>query len=390
MAIQLGSAYGKVSIDSSGVKKGVDDGIKSLKKLEDAGSLIGGALQTVGAGLTLGVTVPVVAFFKSSIDAAMDAESALTELNAVIKSTGGIAGVTADEVTKMASELQKVTKFEDDQIVLGQSMLLTFTKIGKEIFPLATEAMLNMAEKFGSVDQAAIQLGKALNDPVAGVGALRRVGVALTEQQEEMIKKFVEMGDIASAQKVILDELEVEFGGLARAAGDTTAGKISQLNNAFDDLKETVGAQLIPLIVPLVTGLTSLVEKFSNLHPFVQKLIIIFLAFAALVGPILLFVGSVLSAISTIAGFVSALGGLGISVAGVGTALAGVGTTISAVFLPVLAALGAALLPIVVVLASIVLFAGIFALAWKSNFLYVRDAANAVFTFIKNAWKDLT
>jgi hypothetical protein len=74
-------------------------------------------------------------------------------------------------------------------------------------------------------------------------------------------------------------------------------------------------------------------------------------------------------------------------VAGVGTAFGAIGTTITAAVVPAVAALGAVLLPIGVILASLVLFAGIFALAWKSNFLFVRDAANAAATFVKNAWK---
>jgi hypothetical protein len=250
--------------------------------------------------------------------------------------------------------------------------------------------MLNMAEKFGGVDQAAIQLGKALNDPIAGVGALRRVGVSLTEEQEDQIKAFMAVNDIASAQKIILNELEVEFGGLARAAGDTTAGKMAQLTNAIDDLQETVGGQLIPLIVPLVTGLTSLVEKFSSLSPVVQKMIIIFLAFAALVGPILVVVGTILSAISSIAGFVSALGGLGISVAGVGTAFGAVGATISAAVLPAIAAVGAALLPILAILASVILVAGVLAIAWKTNFMGMRDGITTAIRVITSLWRAFT
>ena len=387
MAIQLGSAYGKVSIDSSGVKSGVADGIKHLEKLEGAAHLIGGAMQKIGGAMTLGVTLPVVAFFKASIDSAVEAESALAELNAVLRSTGGAAGLTADELTHMASELQKVTKFSDDEIILGESMLLTFTKIGKDVFPLATEAMLNMAEKFGGVDQAAIQLGKALNDPIAGVGALRRVGVSLTEEQENQIKSFMAVNDIASAQKIILNELEVEFGGLARAAGDTTAGKMAQLTNAFDDLKETVGAQLIPVILPLVKGLTKLVETLASLPAPVQRIIIVFLALAALAGPVILFAGSIISAIGSIAGLASSLGALGITLPALSAGIATVGTTITATLLPAIGAVIVALLPILAILAGLLLWVGIVYLAWKNNFLGMRDNINALIVRLKGIFE---
>jgi hypothetical protein len=171
-------------------------------------------------------------------------QGSLTSLNAQIQAGGKITKtslvdtlglvapavqMTKKELIDLATSLSLVTRFEDDSIVKGESMLLTFTNIGKDVFPAATEAMLNMAQKFGSMDAASVQLGKALQDPIAGVAALRRVGVMLTDAQEKQIKQFIKVGDIASAQKVILGELNTEFGGLAVAAGQTLAGRMDIL-----------------------------------------------------------------------------------------------------------------------------------------------------------------
>jgi hypothetical protein len=390
MAIQLGSAYGKVGLDASGIKTGVDSGVKNLKNLTAVGLQVGDAMTKLGTGvrnaglaMSLVVTVPIAAFFKSSVDSAISAESALADLNATIKSTGGAAGLTSDEIVKMAAALQKVTKFADDDIIRGQAMLLTFTKIGKDVFPQATEAMLNMAEKFGSLDEASVQLGKALNDPIQGVTALRRVGVQLTDAQEEQIKQFVAVNDIASAQKVILAELETEFGGLARAAGETTAGKIAQLTNAFDDLKEVVGNALIPLLLPLIAGLTKLVDQFIAMPPWMQKVAIVLLALVALAPLFLVFVGTMLSAIGSIITFASTLSTLGISFATIGTAISGV-------LLPALAAIGTALLPLLILLAGVIFYVGMLYLMWKTNFLGMRDNVTMFVKVVKALWAALT
>lgn len=186
------------------------------------------------------------------IQSASDSEDAIANLNATLQSTGGAAGLTSEELQNMANSLQNVTRFSDEAILNGEAMLLTFTSIGSEVFPEATEAMLNLAAKFGSVDTAAVQLGKALNDPIAGVTALRRVGVQLTDEQEEMIKKFVEQGDIMAAQKIILGELQTEFGGLAEAMGGTFQGQVEILKNRFDNLKEGIGALIIDALMPLM------------------------------------------------------------------------------------------------------------------------------------------
>jgi phage-related protein len=261
---------------------GKDDASPALGKVHSSLTGIGGiassALGAVGNGLKIiaGISLAgavagvgaLVGGLVSCAKAAMDAETISAELTSVIKSTGGAAGVTADMANDLALALSKVTRFEDDSIVQGESMLLTFTNIGKDVFPMATEAMLNMAQKFGSMDAASVQLGKALNDPIVGVSALRRVGVMLTDAQEKQIKQFMAVGDIASAQKVILKELGTEFGGLARAAGQTLAGKLDILKNSFGNVQETIGGAIIPLLTTLldrvIMPLLPMIEKFST------------------------------------------------------------------------------------------------------------------------------
>ena len=179
---------------------------------------------------------------KQSIELFREQEKQEKQLENVIKSTGMAAGVTAEEVKNMAKAFQDVTNFGDEAILRGQNMLLTFTKIGEDVFPQATEAILNMSEAMGTdLQQQAIQVGKALNDPIQGIAALRRVGVQLSDQQTQSVKDFMAVNDIASAQKVILGELETQFGGTAKAARDTFGGSLSALKNIQGDNLEAFG-----------------------------------------------------------------------------------------------------------------------------------------------------
>ena len=214
---------------------------------------IGDILKT-GVGVALGGFInegigALVGGLKDSITSAMDAEKNQAQLAAVLKSTGGAAGVSADMANELASSLQKVTTFEDDTVLSGENLLLTFTNIGKNVFPDATKTMLDMSQALGQdVKSSAIQLGKALNDPLQGLTALSRVGVSFTDQQKEQIKTLQESGDMMGAQTVILDELKREFGGAAEAAGSTFGGKLEILNNQFNDIKEAIGGAIIPIL----------------------------------------------------------------------------------------------------------------------------------------------
>jgi phage-related minor tail protein len=164
------------------------------------------------------------------------------QLAQTIASTGGAARLTTFELQQMASGLQNITTFGDEAIMGGQSLLLTFKNIGRDVFPQATETMLDMSQALGQdMKSSAIQLGKALNDPITGVTALQRVGVSFTEDQREQIEVLVESGQTMEAQKIILDELSSQFGGSAAAAAETYTGQITQLSNTFGDLREQIG-----------------------------------------------------------------------------------------------------------------------------------------------------
>lgn len=230
---------------------------------------ISGALASIGTGIAVAgvavATAGVVAltkFLGDSVAEAQEAQAGQAQLAAVLKSTGGAAGVTADMVNNLASSLQKTTKFADDEVLAGENMLLTFTNIGKDVFPATTQAMVDLSQAMGQdMKTSAIQLGKALNDPTKGVTALTRVGVTFTDQQKKQIEAMQKAGNVAGAQRIILKELATEFGGSAAAAGKTAAGQMEIFNHALSDIKETVGNAVLPLMARFASKLTDLLSN---------------------------------------------------------------------------------------------------------------------------------
>lgn len=214
-------------------------------------------LSSVVKGFGVALAGAVIARgFKAVLAATERQMQAEAQLEARLKSTGHAAGMSAEEIKKMASSLQQVTTYGDEAILEGQNLLLTFTKIGKDVFPDATETMLDMSTALGQdLKQSAIQLGKALNDPIQGVTALRRVGVQLSKEQEAQIRHFMSVNDVASAQRVILGELSNQMGGAAAAAASTFGGRMQQIANALGDAGESVGKALVPGLQDLASSL---------------------------------------------------------------------------------------------------------------------------------------
>ncbi len=254
----------KVRVDIKAT--GADKASRNLGKVDKGlGRLAKSAAKTAGAFLGARMLLDG---FRGILNATREQILAETQLNAVLKSTAGAAGLTAKELTGMASALQKQTRFGDEAIIKAQSLMLTFTKVGKEVFPDAIESVLNMSEAMGQdLQQGVIQVGKALNDPILGVTALRRVGVQLSDQQVDLVRKFTETGEIAKAQKIILSELETQFGGVAKAAGETLPGSLDQMNNAIGDVGEEIGKVFSPILIAVADDVTGFAESVDNSLP---------------------------------------------------------------------------------------------------------------------------
>ena len=191
------------------------------KKLRSTAEYLNG----LGQNLSLGLTAPIAAFAGLATKSFVDSAKAIAQVEAAVKSTGGAAGRSVDQLSEMAEGLQRVSLFDDDEILQNVTAnLLTFTNVAGTEFDRAQQAVLDLSTRLGTdLTSATVQVGKALNDPVKGVTALGRAGVQFTAQQKELIETLVESGDVAGAQAVILGELETQFGGAAAAASRASA-----------------------------------------------------------------------------------------------------------------------------------------------------------------------
>ena len=205
----------------------------------------------------------------SPIKLAAEQAKVEAQLGAVLESTGHAAGLNADQLKNMASEMQSMTTFGDEAVIGAQNLLLTFTNIGGAggIFERTTKTVLDVSTAMGQdLKASSIQLGKALNDPIKGVSALGEVGITFSDSQKEMIKTLAESGDIMGAQTLILDELDKQFGGSAETLRGTFAGSITAAKNVFGDLQEMIGKAIIenPQLQAVIRLVTQAMGDMAN------------------------------------------------------------------------------------------------------------------------------
>ncbi len=218
------------------------------------------AKNIVGIAAVALVAAKGIKFMADSAKLLREDNVEFAKLEAIIKATGGAAGTSAQEMSDLAQSIQDATGISNTLIMTTEGMLATFKEIGEEAFPRATQAVVDMSAVQGELTSNTLALGKALNDPIAGVGALSRVGVKFTDQQKEQIKVLQKSGDMLGAQTIILEELEGQFKGAAEAAATNT----KKMAASFDDLRKTLATNLEPIIQDMAGIATEGIQAFSD------------------------------------------------------------------------------------------------------------------------------
>ena len=260
-----------------------DKGIKSaVKEFDNFGKGLGVAFAAVGAA-TAAATAALVKFGADSIAAAENVAVANNRLGQVAKSMGifgAEAGAVTNRLIKFAEANELLVAVDAEVIKATQAKLLTFknlaataNQMGGE-FDRATMAALDLAAAgFGSAESNAVQLGKALQDPIKGITALARAGVTFTAQEKENIKVLVQSGQTLEAQNLILRAIETQVGGTAEA----TAKASDKMKLAFDNISESVGEALLPVFNEFADEIVKITPQLeAALVPAAEQIAIIF------------------------------------------------------------------------------------------------------------------
>lgn len=287
----------RITGDASGAKRAFSSVDKQASDTDDTiRSKMSASSAAIGAAAIAGVAAVGYAL-KGAWDAAEESAKIGRETQRVIESTGASVWTSGDQIGNFADKLSMATGVDDELIQSGENLLLTFTNVrnafgeGNQVFDDGARLALDMSTVLGTdLNDATLQVGKALNDPIRGITALRRAGVSFTKQQEDQIKKMVESGDVLGAQKVIIGELSKEFGGAAAAA----ATPLDKLKVTVGNLQEKIGKALIPVVAKASKVLSSWITWLED-HQDVAKYLAVAIG-VVLVTAIVAYTASMVSA----------------------------------------------------------------------------------------------
>lgn len=377
MAIRIGSLLIRLAVEHGLLQEGLAQSERDVAKTTKAIEKRGREIADFGTNMSLAISLPIAGLAVASVKAAKESADALGQVNAALASMGNASGRTAQQLQELAGAQMRQSLYDDDQILREVTAnLLTFGKVSGEQFDRAQQAALDLATRMnGDLKGATIQIGKALNDPVKGITALAKAGIQFTADQKAMIASMVEAGDVAGAQRMILAELEKQFGGSAKAARDADPG--AAMAQSFANFQEEIGGKLLPLLPAIADAITGVLDTFSALPAGVQSSIIVIAGLGAAFGPALVGLGGLIQAgAGTIAMF-----------KGVKLALDFGGLIKN--LIPMIATLGKAMIGLLanpVLLTAAVVIGGIF-LAWQ-NWDKIKPIIDRVVVAVTGFWNE--
>ena len=240
-----------ITVDDQGGVKAVKDfdnaidGIEKTSKEADTsfGKMIGG----IAASVTIFAAAKkagdlLVGFLKDSITAAADSEDAEKRLESALDSTGRTVSLMLPKLKDFATQQQNITRYSDEQVMSVETLLTQLTDLDTDGIQRATKGAIGLAsvlkidlETAGSMVQKAIE---------GYTGALGRYGIKI----DENIPK--------EQQRAELFKVLEGFYGRAITDTDSFSGKLAQLNNKWDDVKEKAGAALLEGLKPFMDTLS--------------------------------------------------------------------------------------------------------------------------------------
>lgn len=226
----------KVSADTAELKTAM---VEAADVIKETGEAIESVIDDIKHSFA---TLAEILVLKEVIDDATKASDAMSQLDSAVRSTGATTGVTSDSVRELSESLAQVNGASAAAVMQMESMLVSFNRIGAEILPRVSQAAMDLAARFRmDLPEAAMLLGKAMENPIRGMTMLKRSGIILTEAQKDQIESFLALNDVAGAQKVILDQIDTQIGGAGIAKRASLAGANNALAATFEKLTEEAG-----------------------------------------------------------------------------------------------------------------------------------------------------
>lgn len=294
-----------------------------LKALSEGFKKVGNTLTDAGKKMTK-VTAAITAAYTAAVKLGSDFEENLNKIDVAFgdsaqavkawadttRNAFGLSKVQATESAAAFGALAKGVGFAENQ---AADMSTTLTGLAADLGSYFNVDMLDAA---GALE--GIFTGNTV--------ALKRFGVVLTETNLRAFAKSlkIDYNKLSQTEKTML-RYQYVLKATADAQGDfaRTSDNLANASKIFkaaiQDLATNIGTVLLPIVTPIIQKMSEWVNKFNELSPETQKIIVNIGLFVAALSPLLLILGTVAKAIGAVTAIIGVLSGpVGVAIAIIG------------------------------------------------------------------------
>ena len=275
---------------------------KSQRKLKKFGS----EMKKVGTGLSIGITLPVIALGSEMLKAGSDAEETGSKFATVFKDISKEAEASA----KSLRDSYGLSRQESKKLLTDTGDLLSgFGFTSQKSLELSTSVQKLAVDlaSFTNIEGGAERASKALTKALLGEReSAKELGIAILEadvKQRLLEKGQANLTGAALRQAKAFATLELATEQSKNAIGDfaRTQGSYANQQRALQaelkDLSASFGKLLLPIATELVGVFRSAISVVDSLSPATKKLTLIVAGLAAAIGPVLTSIGFLTSSL---------------------------------------------------------------------------------------------
>ena len=261
----------------------------------------------IGKGMTMKLTAPIMAAGIASFKLGADFEQALGKMDVVFeRNAGEIEKWSKNSLRDFGLARSTAIEMAGDFGALFKGMGMTM-KQTEEWSTTLTERTMDLSNFY---DTTVEETTRALNAIVTGqTEPLRRFGINMTQASlqefalsQNIRKKVSEMTEAEKVQlryNFVIERTNIAVGTTARES-DTATGQMNRFKETVKELGVSFSEHILPIFIPVIEGLSTMIEKFTGLSDGVKKFIVVAGTIVAIVGPTLLVLGGLFKAISNI------------------------------------------------------------------------------------------
>ena len=241
-------------------------------------------------------------------------ESEILNMATRLSSTGDLVGLNEYQILALSTALNsmgaeaesggtamsKMFRKMQLSIETGDKNLKKFAKVSgmsvKEFKKLFEEDALSALNAFAK------GLGKIETDGGSAIATLNDMGLSEVRLSDNLLK-LVTSGDMLDRTLDVAKTGWEENTALTNEASKRyaeTKYQLGQLKETITEVAVVLGETLLPIINKVVNGFKGLVEKFTQLSPTAQKIILVILGIVAVLAPLLIGIGKLITTIGMV------------------------------------------------------------------------------------------